>query len=76
MISECWWVDETPWPGPKSTAVLYTDGFPLGAARDGDLYLNTERELLYRWVRGVAGDCFLVAKGKERIEEYLASYGL
>lgn len=78
-LSECWWIDETPWPGPRSTAVIYY-AFPKGQVSPGDLYYNEERRLLYRWqqVQKTRGgktkttlDWVMVAQSKEDIDRYL-----
>lgn len=83
-LSECWWVDENPWPGPKSTAVLYL-AFPRGTVNVGDLYLNSDRnpQILYRLQLRHKGhsdvqflDWEIVARGIEEVSAYLDAYGL
>jgi hypothetical protein len=86
MTSEFWWVDETLWPGPKSTSTLY-HAFPKGPVNIGDLYLNSlgPDPILYRMQLKHKGhvehgvefeDWEMVARGIEEVDRYLDEYGI
>lgn len=80
-MSECWWIDETPWPGPDGPTLYHA--FPQGRANPGDLYLNEPSWLLYRYqlrdyVTGgrikKVWDWTMVAQGQVAVERYMAAF--